>query len=134
MLAWMSSFSPSTGINLSCYELTMEGLGSHSFQLFGFDFMVDSQFHVWLLEVNGAPASSKSYKNAFLFNSTSCLGYGLEGVTHQRSLLPDLAEELVRAAVKDPLFPNHNNYEPGNSCHTVSQKCCSPSGAFFKMI
>ena len=37
----------------------MEGLGSHSFQLFGFDFMVDSQFHVWLLEVNGAPASSK---------------------------------------------------------------------------
>ena len=40
-------------------ELTMEGLGSHSFQLFGFDFMVDSQFHVWLLEVNGAPASAK---------------------------------------------------------------------------
>ena len=26
----------------------------------------------------------RSYKNAFLFNSTSCLGYGLEGVTHQR--------------------------------------------------
>ena len=34
-------------------------LGYHSFQLFGFDFMVDSQFHVWLLEVNGAPASAK---------------------------------------------------------------------------
>ena len=40
-------------------ELTTEGLGYHSFQLFGFDFMVDSQFHVWLLEVNGAPASAK---------------------------------------------------------------------------
>ena len=26
----------------------------------------------------------RSYKNAFLFNSTSHLGYGLEGVTHQR--------------------------------------------------
>ena len=26
----------------------------------------------------------RSYKNAFLFNSTSYLGYGLEGVTHQR--------------------------------------------------
>ena len=40
-------------------ELTTEGLGYHSFQLFGFDFMVDSQFRVWLLEVNGAPASAK---------------------------------------------------------------------------
>ena len=40
-------------------ELTTEGLGYHSFQLFGFDFMVDSQFHVWLLEVNGAPARAK---------------------------------------------------------------------------
>ena len=26
----------------------------------------------------------RSYENAFLFNSTSHLGYGLEGVTHQR--------------------------------------------------
>ena len=26
----------------------------------------------------------RSYKNAFLFNSTSHLGYGLEGVAHQR--------------------------------------------------
>ncbi|CAH3154527.1 unnamed protein product [Porites evermanni] len=89
-------------------ELTTEGLGYHSFQLFGFDFMVDSQFHVWLLEVNGAPASAKS-------------------------LLPDLAEELVKKAI-DPLFPNHNNNEPGNNCHSDSKKCCSPSGGFFKKI
>ena len=26
----------------------------------------------------------RSYKNAFLFNCTSHLGYGMEGVTHQR--------------------------------------------------
>ncbi|CAH3190542.1 unnamed protein product [Porites evermanni] len=70
--------------------------------------MVDSQFHVWLLEVNGAPASAKS-------------------------LLPDLAEELVRKAI-DPLFTNHNNNEPGNNCHPDSKKCCSPSGGFFKKI
>ena len=30
-----------------------------SFQLFGFDFLVDEDFKVWLLEVNGAPASSR---------------------------------------------------------------------------
>ena len=45
--------------SIQLQELTTEGLGYHSFQLFGFDFMVDSQFHVWLLEVNGAPASAK---------------------------------------------------------------------------
>ena len=45
--------------HIQLQELTTEGLGYHSFQLFGFDFMVDSQFHVWLLEVNGAPASAK---------------------------------------------------------------------------
>ena len=62
--------SPSSSIKMNAWfliifcpiqlqELTTEGLGYHSFQLFGFDFMVDSQFHVWLLEVNGAPASAK---------------------------------------------------------------------------
>ena len=50
-----------------------------------------------------------------------------------RSLLPDLAEELVRKAI-DPLFTNHNNNEPGNNCHPDSKKCCSPSGGFFKKI
>ena len=50
-----------------------------------------------------------------------------------RSLLPDLVEELVRKAI-DPLFPNHNNNEPGNNCHTDSKKCCSPFGGCFKKI
>lgn len=31
----------------------------HSFQLFGFDFMVDEQLKVWLIEVNGAPACAQ---------------------------------------------------------------------------
>ena len=50
---------PNNFFLIQLQELTTEGLGYHSFQLFGFDFMVDSQFHVWLLEVNGAPASAK---------------------------------------------------------------------------
>lgn len=31
----------------------------HSFQLFGFDFMVDEDLKVWLIEVNGAPACAQ---------------------------------------------------------------------------
>ncbi|XP_019569556.2 tubulin--tyrosine ligase isoform X1 [Rhinolophus sinicus] len=31
----------------------------HSFQLFGFDFMVDEELKVWLIEVNGAPACAQ---------------------------------------------------------------------------
>lgn len=30
-----------------------------SFQLFGFDFLVDADLHVWLMEVNGAPACAR---------------------------------------------------------------------------
>lgn len=30
-----------------------------SFQLFGFDFMVDEEMKVWLIEVNGAPACAQ---------------------------------------------------------------------------
>ncbi|EGW04942.1 Tubulin--tyrosine ligase [Cricetulus griseus] len=30
-----------------------------SFQLFGFDFMVDEELRVWLIEVNGAPACAQ---------------------------------------------------------------------------
>ncbi|XP_038074815.1 tubulin--tyrosine ligase-like [Patiria miniata] len=40
-------------------EVTTEGLGYQSFQLFGFDFMLDTDFKVWLIEVNGAPACAK---------------------------------------------------------------------------
>eukprot|EP00056_Hartaetosiga_gracilis_P008548 m.122149 g.122149 ORF g.122149 m.122149 type:complete len:121 (+) comp12934_c0_seq2:879-1241(+) len=29
------------------------------FQLFGFDFLVDAEYKVWLLEINGAPAAAE---------------------------------------------------------------------------
>lgn len=75
-------------------ELTTEGLGYHSFQLFGFDFMIDAHFHVWLLEVNGAPACAKA-------------------------LLPALAQDLVRKAI-DPLFPKDSS--KGDTCDRDSSK------------
>lgn len=36
----------------------------HSFELFGFDFMVDESFKVWMLECNSGPSLSES--NTFL--------------------------------------------------------------------
>lgn len=86
-------------------ELTTEGLSYHSFQLFGFDFMIDAQFHVWLLEVNGAPACAKA-------------------------LLPDLAKDLVRKAI-DPLFPRDSrNDEPFESGSSESKTQDTTKGHF----
>ncbi|KXJ08176.1 Tubulin--tyrosine ligase [Exaiptasia diaphana] len=59
--------------------ISTTGLSYHSFQLFGFDFMIDQKYKVWLLEVNGAPASASD-------------------------LLPSISRQIVTAAI-DPLFP-----------------------------
>lgn len=47
---------------LTCIEATIstKHLSYQSFQLFGFDFMVDESFKVWLIEINGAPACAQS--------------------------------------------------------------------------
>lgn len=46
---------------LTCIEPTIstKHLSYQSFQLFGFDFMVDESFKVWLIEINGAPACAQ---------------------------------------------------------------------------
>ena len=41
-------------------SITTKHLSYQSFQLFGFDFMVDTSFRVWLIEINGAPACAQS--------------------------------------------------------------------------
>ena len=51
-----------------------------SFQLFGFDFMLDDQFHLWLLEVNATPAAAQA-------------------------LLPDLVADLIATAIDSHLTP-----------------------------
>ena len=40
-------------------ELATDGSPYQSFQLFGFDFIVDATFKVLLMEINGAPACAK---------------------------------------------------------------------------
>lgn len=44
-----------------CIEpaISTKHLHYQSFQLFGFDFMVDEELKVWLIEVNGAPACAQ---------------------------------------------------------------------------
>lgn len=46
---------------LTCIEpaISTKHLSYQSFQLFGFDFMVDEDFKVWLIEINGAPACAQ---------------------------------------------------------------------------
>ncbi|XP_071996175.1 tubulin--tyrosine ligase [Engystomops pustulosus] len=48
-------------VSLRCIEpaISTKHLPYQSFQLFGFDFMVDEDLKVWLLEVNGAPACAQ---------------------------------------------------------------------------
>lgn len=69
-------------------------LGYQSFQLFGFDFVVDDELMVYLIEINGAPACAKK-------------------------LLPDLARSLVITAI-DPVFPTHKVHTRGyNGFHKI---------------
>eukprot|EP00057_Strongylocentrotus_purpuratus_P032514 XP_787911.3 PREDICTED: tubulin--tyrosine ligase-like [Strongylocentrotus purpuratus] len=60
-------------------ELSTAGLSYHSFQLYGFDFMLDTDLRVWLLEINSAPACAQR-------------------------LLPELVAGIIATAI-DPLFP-----------------------------
>eukprot|EP01062_Namystynia_karyoxenos_P008038 TRINITY_DN12837_c0_g1_i1.p1 TRINITY_DN12837_c0_g1~~TRINITY_DN12837_c0_g1_i1.p1 ORF type:complete len:447 (+),score=179.20 TRINITY_DN12837_c0_g1_i1:104-1342(+) len=36
------------------------------FQLFGYDFLIDEDFEVWLLEINGSPASAEKWKEGMV--------------------------------------------------------------------
>ncbi|XP_050405048.1 tubulin--tyrosine ligase [Patella vulgata] len=75
-------------IIITCFKVIKERIDTNylnysSFQLFGFDFILDENFKVWLLEINGAPACAQK-------------------------LLPDLIDSLVATAI-DPLFPPLNS-------------------------
>ena len=43
----------------SFQRINPEGLPYASFQLFGFDFIVDENYKIWLMEVNGAPGCAE---------------------------------------------------------------------------
>ncbi|XP_072623242.1 tubulin--tyrosine ligase isoform X1 [Vulpes vulpes] len=57
-----------------------------SFQLFGFDFMVDETLKVWLIEVNGAPACAH-------ITFSPSLGYGFHQHVHMQQISPSVKKE-----------------------------------------
>lgn len=63
---------------------------SHNFEIFGLDFMIDSSFHVWLIEVNTNP----------------CLELSSNLLSR---IIPTMVEHSFRLAV-DPLFPPPCHY------------------------
>ena len=66
--------------------------GRHSAELFGFDFMVDSDYRVWLIEVN---------TNPFL---------GTKNQWHGK-LVSDMIEGFTQLVI-DPMFPPPKNNPP----------------------
>eukprot|EP00743_Colponemidia_sp_Colp-15_P004635 GILK01004995.1.p1 GENE.GILK01004995.1~~GILK01004995.1.p1 ORF type:complete len:998 (+),score=200.20 GILK01004995.1:113-2995(+) len=62
----------------------------HNFELFGYDFMVDEDFRVWLIEVNTNPYLGVSCK-------------------YISNLLPEMIDDVFRINV-DPILPPPNHY------------------------
>ena len=77
-------------IAIDCYLSAKNVLNPNkrrnSFELFGFDFMIDEDFRVWLIEVNTNPYIG-------IHNS------------NMKHILPEMFESLVNLTV-DPLFEN----------------------------
>ena len=61
----------------------------HCFELFGFDFMLDSDFNVWLIEVNTNPCIEESSKLL-------------------QTLLPRMLDDLFRLTI-DQVFCSNKN-------------------------
>ncbi|XP_058507259.1 tubulin--tyrosine ligase [Solea solea] len=89
---------------LTCIEpaISTKHLSYQSFQLFGFDFMVDESFKVWLIEINGAPACAQK-------------------------LYSELCQGIVDVAISS-VFALNNSSE--SSSASSSPYSCSPSSAF----
>jgi hypothetical protein len=73
---------------IDCYcagkKLMHSGKRRHDFELFGFDFLIDEDFRVWLIEVNTNPY------------------FGVPN-DYIRQLLPKMINDLIEITV-DPVF------------------------------
>ena len=74
---------------------------SHNFEIFGLDFMIDSNFKVWLIEINTNPCLELSSKL-------------LERV------IPTMVEHALRLTI-DAVFPPFTHY-PNSHKHLVPDR------------
>jgi hypothetical protein len=91
----------------STYDILNPNLREHSFELFGFDFMVDEKFKVWMLECNSGPSLSES--NLFLsqllhrmIGRRASPRRPLPGDRRQAVPSPGQAQRLLRAGLAVP--------------------------------
>ncbi|MBN3278968.1 TTL ligase, partial [Polyodon spathula] len=87
---------------LMCIEpvISTKHLSYQSFQLFGFDFMVDEDLKVWLIEINGAPACAQK-------------------------LYPELCQGIVDVAISS-VFPLTDSSQKAPSQPSPFIKLCDP--------
>lgn len=92
--------------------------GRNSFELFGFDFLIDEDFRVWLLEVN---------TNPYLGTPND----------YMRNLVPQMLNDMFKI-VLDPVFPpkvkplglNKNNFELVYREANATRSCINKRGSF----
>ncbi|KAG5831417.1 hypothetical protein ANANG_G00303510 [Anguilla anguilla] len=96
---------------LACIEPTIstKHLSYQSFQLFGFDFMVDESFKVWLIEINGAPACAQK-------------------------LYPELCQGIVDVAISSVYTLNESTpSSASSSCSSPKPRPAYHQGPFIKL-
>ena len=71
------------------------------FELFGYDFIIDEAFKVWLIEVNTNPCLEES--SALL-----------------KTLLPRMVDDMLKLTI-DQMFPRKRRAEPINVYHKVPE-------------
>lgn len=89
----MFVWNPASCLNRSCLTciepaISTKHLSYQSFQLFGFDFMLDESFKVWLIEINGAPACAQSVHTSHLCQECICFLHLSQKCENHHDLVP----------------------------------------------
>ena len=112
--AWMSVSKPMKNALATVDPLNKAKALNHCYELIGLDFMIDSDFKVWLIEANITPATgTKSpldlhIKSGMLRSMYDIVGVRMPGQSAPDNVLEDSVEEFYRAVGSNwqRVFPN----------------------------